>query len=217
MADNGTTHCGRQHGDAKLGLGPPPGERIRGRTVRLFATISMLSAGLMMGACAMPDTESFRAPDASNLFRQLSVTSYREKVLPPVTPADLVDADGRCAGAFVGAAGGEQAGQPNASAQDAGIPLIPAAISLDMTECDVVKRAGGGARVEIGTNERRERTATLTYVSGERPGIYSFTDGRLKSMELGPEALQQPKVAKNAKKPAKPVKRAAPANQISVQ
>ena len=46
-----------------------------------------------------------------------------------------------------------------------GIPG-PAAIALEMTECDVVKRAGVAERVEIGTNDRRERTATLTYISG---------------------------------------------------
>ncbi len=70
-----------------------------------------------------------------------------------------------------------------------------------MTECDVVKRAGIAGRVEIGANERRERTATLTYINGERPGIYNFTDGRLTSMELGPEPPAPPKTAK---KPAKP-------------
>ena len=85
-----------------------------------------------------------------------------------------------------------------------------------MTECDVVKRAGIATKVEIGANDRRERTATLTYIGGERPGIYTFTDGRLKSMELGPEPPPQ----KTAKKPVKPpAKRAAQPrpNQISVQ
>ena len=62
-----------------------------------------------------------------------------------------------------------------------------AAIALEMTECDVVKRAGSAGRVEIGANDRRERTATITYTGGERPGIYSFTDGRLKSRERGPD------------------------------
>ena len=71
--------------------------------------------------------------------------------------------------------------------REAGIPPVPAAIALDMTECDVVKRAGVAERAEIGTNDRSERTATLTYTRGERPGIYNFVDGRLKSMELGPD------------------------------
>jgi hypothetical protein len=164
--------------------------------VRFSAIISTLSVGLALGACALPDTDTFRAPDATTLFSARSVANYRDKALPPVTPADLVDAGGNCAGA------------------DASIPPVPAAISLEMTECDVAKRAGVGGQAQIGTGQRGERTATLTYVSGERPGIYNFVDGRLKSMELGPEQLAPPKTAK---KPAKPAKRAAQPNRVSVQ
>jgi hypothetical protein len=83
-----------------------------------------------------------------------------------------------------------------------------------MTECDVVKRAGIAEKVEIGANGRSERTATLTYLKGQRPGIYYFTAGRLASMELAPEP---PAPAKPAKKPAKPTKRAAQPNPVSVQ
>jgi hypothetical protein len=167
-----------------------------GMTVRFSAMISTLSIGLALGACTMPDTDSFRAPDASALFAARSVSNYRDKVLPPVTAADLVDANGSCAGA------------------DASIPPVPAAIALDMTECDVAKRAGVATRAEIGTNDRRERTATLTYTGGDRPGIYNFIEGRLKSMELGPDQPAAPKVAK---KPAKPAKRAAEPSRVTVQ
>jgi hypothetical protein len=184
-------------------------------TVRISAVISTLSVGLALGACAMPDMESFRAPDAAALFTARSVSNYRDKVLPPVAPADLVDANGSCAGAFAPpAASGDQSVQGNVPLREAGIPPVPAAIALEMTECDVVKRAGVAERAEIGTNDRRERTATLTYSSGERPGIYNFVDGRLKSMELGPD---QPAAPKTAKKPAKPVKRAAQPNRVTAQ
>jgi hypothetical protein len=164
--------------------------------VRFSAIVSVVSAGLAVGACAMPDTDSFRAPNASALFAARSVSNYRDKVLSPVTAADLVDANGSCAGT------------------DPNIPPVPAVIALDMTECDVVKRAGSATRAEIGTNDRRERTATLTYTGGERPGIYNFVDGRLKSMELGPD---QPVAPKTAKKPAKPTKRAAQPDRVTVQ
>ena len=145
----------------------------------------MVSAGLALwlGACALPETDSFRAPDASTLFRPMSVMSYKDRVLPPVTPADLVDANGSCGGT---AASGE------------GVPMIPAAIALEMSECDVVKRAGIAEKVEIGTNERRERTATLTYLQGQRPGIYHFTAGRLAAMELAPEPVS-PRPARTAR------------------
>jgi len=156
------------------------------------------------------------------------VMSYKDRVLPPVTPADLVDANGSCGGT---AASGE------------GVPMIPAAIALPQVGerltalgsevaggtpeqfaelirketikwADVVKRAGIAEKVDIGVNERRERTATLTYIHGQRPGVYGFTAGRLTSLERAPEPVAPPKPAK---KPAKPAKRAAQPNQVSVQ
>jgi hypothetical protein len=177
----------------------------------------MLSAVLLVGACALPDAESFRAPDSSNLFRKLSVTSsFNDKVLAPVTPGDLVDASGNCAGAYVPPAA-DQAAAPGVTLREAGVPIIPAAIALEMTECDVVKRAGVADRVDIGANDRRERTATLTYTRGDRPGIYTFTDGRLKSMERAPEPVAAPKVAKKPARSAPPARRAAQPNSVSVQ
>jgi hypothetical protein len=187
-----------------------------GEAVRISAKFAMLMAVLLAGGCSMPDTDSYRLPAASNLFRPMSVTNYRERTLPPVTAADLVDANGNCAGAPVAAVSGDPAAQAGASPGGA---AIPGPVALGMTECEVVRNAGVPARADVGANERRERTATLTYVGGERSGIYLFTDGRLKSMELGPEPPQPEKAsAKNKKKPAKPpARRAAQPNQISVQ
>ena len=142
--------------------------------------------------------DSYRAPDAAALFRPLSVTNYKDRVLPTVMPEDLVDANGSCAGA-------------GATAVGEGVPLIPAAIALEMTECDVVKRAGTAEKVVIGANERRERTATLTYINSQRPGIYYFTAGRLTSMERAPDPVASPRPSR---KPAKPAKRT---SQMSVQ
>jgi hypothetical protein len=160
---------------------------------------------LALGACsAMPDWDSFHAPTADALFKRTSVTSYREKALGPVAPEDLVDASGRCAGAYVpppASADGEQPGQANVS-QDAGVPAIPSAVALEMSECDVVKRAGTAENVDIGSANGSERVVTLTYLNGPRPGIYHFSAGRLKSMERAPEPVV-------AAKPAKPVKRTA--------
>lgn len=163
---------------------------------------TVLGLVLALGACAMPDMDSFRRPEASAMFRPMSVTNYKDKVLSPVSQSDLVDANGGCAGALP--AGGE----------DAAVPVIPATVALEMTECDVVKRAGTPERVEIGANERRERTAALTYINGQRPGIYNFTAGRLTSMERAPEPAAPPP---SAKKPAKPTNRVAKPSQVSVQ
>ena len=185
----------------KVTLGCSQGGWCRGLAVRFAATFSLLSAGLALGACALPDTESFRAPDASAFFTGRSVTNYKDKVLPPVAPEDLVDASGRCAGGAVPAGSSGDVSLPQA-----GVPMIPSTITLDMSECDVIKRAGFPERVEIGTNEAGERNVTLTYINGQRPGIYTFRAGRLASMDRAPETATSPKPAK---KPAKRVARPA--------
>jgi hypothetical protein len=161
------------------------------------AGIVLLLAALALGGCAMPDFESFRTPDTSTMFRAISVANVRDKALAPVTAEDMVDAQGLCAGAIAAPPAGE-GGAPSDPGQ---VPLIPSGVALDMTECDVVKRAGTPERVELGTNDRSERTAILTFSSGARPGVYYFTAGRLTSMERGPEPPP-------AAKPARPQKRA---------
>ena len=183
---------------------------IRGIFVRFAANIAMLIGVLALGACALPDMDSFRAPDSATLFTARSVANFREKQLGPVAPDDLVDSSGRCVGAVVPASGGDQPGG-NVSLPDAGVPMIPSGIVLEMSECDVVKRAGFPEQTNVGTSERGERTATLTHINGQRPGIYNFISGRLASMERAPEPPP------SARKPAKPPRRAAQPNRTSVQ
>ena len=49
-----------------------------------------------------------------------------------------------------------------------------------------------------------ERSVTLTYLSGDRPGIYRFRNGRLVTMERVAEPAQPKRPAKTAKsKPAR--------------
>jgi hypothetical protein len=101
---------------------------------------------------------------------------------------------------------GPEAGRTASAAQAAMPPDVrsaPRGIALAMTECQVVSVAGYTDRVEIGANERGERTVTLTYLSGDRPGTYRFRGGRLVSMErvAEPQAAKKPqrgtKTAKN--------------------
>ena len=66
-----------------------------------------------------------------------------------------------------------------------------------MTECQAVQRAGTPSNVAISATEKGERKVVLTYLSGPWPGIYTFTDGRLKVVEVAPD---QPKPAKPAPK-----------------
>ena len=147
--------------------------------------------------------DSFKAPD-STIFAPKAVAALRETISRPVTAEDLVDADGRCAAAFsIAEPGSDQAATP------AGVPPVQSGIALEMTECDVVKRAGPPERVEIGANERSERTAVLTYIRGARPGIYNFNSGRLVTMERAPEPAAPARPARPSKPPPPKQKRTA--------
>lgn len=149
-----------------------------------------MSAAIALGACSSFDLDTFRAPDLSIVAPRATAT-LRETPQKPVTSEDLVDTEGRCAGVPVGP-------DPNipATHQEAEMPMIPTAIALDMTECDVVKRAGHPEKVDFSTNERGERAVVLTYTRGARPGIYRFAAGRLSSIERVAEPPPPPRQQK---------------------
>jgi hypothetical protein len=114
----------------------------------------------------------------------------------PVTAEDLVSADGACPGM-------EPAGQPanaNALADGAAAaPQTPAAggtVALGHTECDVVRGIGAPTSVNLSNNPRGDRVAVVTWTTGPRAGIYTFTGGRLSSVERAPDPVVAPKTAK---------------------
>jgi hypothetical protein len=119
-------------------------------------------------------------------FESLSVGSAPQTMeFRPVTAEDLVGPQGQCTGI----------GQDAVATQGG--------IALQMTECEVVKRAGTPGNIELGTTDRGERAVTLTYASGPRPGIYRFAGGRLYAIERSQEPPPEPPKAKKppAKKP----------------
>ena len=61
-------------------------------------------------------------------------------------------------------------------------------MALGHTECDVVRGIGAPDSVNLSNNARGDRVAVVTYSQGQRAGIYTFTAGRLTSVERGPEA-----------------------------
>jgi hypothetical protein len=150
--------------------------------LRLIAVAVLAPA---VAACSS-DIGSFNVLPKLGTFESLSLGSgVQTTELRPVTAADLVGPQGQCAGA----------GQDAAATRGG--------IALQMTECEVVKRAGTPENVELGTTERGERAATLTYISGPRPGIYRFTAGRLYAIDRAQEPPPEPPKAKKppAKKP----------------
>ena len=117
--------------------------------------------------------------------------------LRPITPTDLVNADGVCP-----AAPEQAAGFADSSAAGSG----PGAggIALQMTECDVVRRAGAVEKIDVSADERGERAVVLTYLRGPSAGVYRFVGGRLVSIERAPGPPPAPAKAQKAapKKPA---------------
>ena len=121
----------------------------------------------------------------------------------PITADDLITADGQCSGMIPpGTAADANALTDGAAAAPTS---RPGAVALLHTECDVVRGIGAAPdNVSLSNNPRGDRVAVLSYSHGTRPGIYTFTAGRLSSVERGPEPAPQPKTAKPKakKKPA---------------
>jgi hypothetical protein len=121
----------------------------------------------------------------------------------PVTADDLVTADGQCPGMPPPGVPADANALTDGAAAAPG--ARPGAVALLHTECDVVRGVGAAPdNVNLSNNGRGDRLAVLTWSRGPRPGIYTFTSGRLTSVERGPEPAPQPKTAKPKakKKPA---------------
>ena len=165
----------------------------------LLRLVAVAVVAAMAAACST-DITSIRLLPKVDAFvpESLAIASApRSNELRPVTAEDLVDQQGRCAGAA--------AAQPD-GASPVAPPLTRGGIALQMTECEVVRRAGAPDQIELGTTDRGERSLMLTYGGGSRPGIYRFAGGRLYSIERTQEAPAPPAAAKPkkplAKKPA---------------
>lgn len=116
----------------------------------------------------------------------------------PVTADDLVSAEGYCAG--MAPPGGSNALAEGATASPP--PSTTGTVALGHTECDVVRGIGSPGSVNLSNNGRGDRVAVISYLQGQRAGIYTFTGGRLTSIERAPGAVVQPKPARSRKKPA---------------
>ena len=91
-------------------------------------------------------------------------------------------------------------------AADPGAPQVIGGIALGMTECQAVRRAGLPGNVAVSAGQKGERRVVLTYLTGVWPGIYHFSDGRLKEIKRAPAPPESAKPVKKqkAKKPVKP-------------
>lgn len=148
------------------------------------------------------DAEWFSRP--GRLFiRSISIDTPPLTPNKPVSAEDLVSAEGSCPGMT------PPGGPADANAQSDGPAGAPApsstgTVALGHTECDVVRGIGAPASVNLSNNPRGDRVAVINYSQGQRAGIYTFTAGRLSSIERAPEPVAAPKAVKSKpkKKPA---------------
>ena len=166
-----------------------------------LAAVAPLIAGCSGGGtdllASAKDAEWFNKP--SRLFiKNISIES------PPLTPdrpvgaEDLVSADGASPGMT------PAPGPADANASTTAPAPVGGTVALGHTECDVVRGIGAPSTVNLSSDAAGRRLATVTWTSGPRAGIYTFTSGRLSAIEGTPEP---PVVAKPAR--PKPKKKAA--------
>ncbi len=170
---------------------------VRDHTRRLTHILVFLALAPVVSGCSgasdllSKDAEWFSRP--SRLFiRNISIDSPPLTPDKPVTADDLVSAEGGCPGMAPAGAPADA----NASTDAAGGPPQTAgSVALGHTECDVVRGIGAPDSVNI-SGAGDARVATVTWLHGGRAGIYTFTGGRLSSVEKAPDAGPPPKVVK---------------------
>jgi hypothetical protein len=147
-----------------------------------FVTVAMLALVLGSGCSNMPGISDVKLmPKLSEVLPKPGVGSNQESagLNRPVTSADLVDAQGLCAGGA-----GAVADQGEAAA-------LPAhGVGLFMTECQVVQVLGAPQAVNIARTPRGDREVTMTFLTTDQAGLYRFISGRLKSIERAPGAAE---------------------------
>jgi hypothetical protein len=202
------------------------GGRVRIRSVTGGLSAVVLAAAVAACSGAGETLSEMKLSKTADLF---TIKTADSAVLPaedasfgrgPVPPEQLVDPAGRCVaetqpGGTDGAAGGVEATASPVGAAPAAAPVVPAGaqpadptqlpliggVGLGMTECQVVRRAGPPGNITISADPGGDRITVLTYLTGNQPGIYRFSSGRLKVIEKAPEP---PKPEKPVRKRAKP-------------
>lgn len=187
--------------------------RISRKAARMGGEGAVLAAlALGLAACASSvDFTQIRVPKfdpSSVLVPDPTQFAPKQESSKPITPADLVDANGMCADmsplpAAPAPAAPVEGNPENLSATPAPPPLARN-VALQMSECEVVRSLGRAGDIQITANERGDRVVVMTYATPERP-VYRFVGGRLASIERTAEP-PPPEAAK--KKPAPRKKKA---------
>src|SRR6185312_10861442 len=154
-----------------------------GRLCMLLA-LAPLMAGCSSGASDLFSRDAAWFARPGRLFiRNVSIDAPPLNPDTPVAAEDLVSPDGACPG--MAPPPGPSDANALTDAPAAAPPGLPVGghVALGHAGCDVV--------------------AGVTWTHGARPGIYTFTAGRLNSVEAAPVPVEQPKAKSRAKKKKK--------------
>ncbi len=170
-------------------------QKLPGSLLIALAAVAPLVAGCAGGADLLSkDAEWFQKP--GRLFiKNISIESPPLTPDKPVRAEDLVSADGACPGMA------PPPGPADANASTTPAP-IGGTVALGHTECDVVRGIGAPSSVNLSNDAIGRRVAVVTWTTGPRAGIYTFTAGRLSSIEGNPDPQPVPRAAKPKKKQA---------------
>lgn len=153
---------------------------IHARQILVLLAVAPMVAGCgSISDFSLKDQEWFARP--GRMFKNSStIETPPLSVAKEVTPNDLMSSDGQCAGMPAPSAPADA----NAST-DAQVPTAALApVAIGHTECDVARAIPVAPdNVNVSANERGERLARITWLHGPRPGAYTFTSGRLSSIE----------------------------------
>ena len=170
------------------------------RLLLALLALAPLVAGCQSASDLMSKDAEWFSRSGRLFIRNVSIDAPPLTPDQPIRPDDLVSAEGACPG-MVAPGGDAQALTDNV----AGAPPVPGGtVALGHTECDVVRGIGAPDSVNLSNGPGGGRVAVVTWSRGPRAGIYTFTGGRLSSIERGPEPVAPPKVAKKPPKKKKP-------------
>ena len=192
---------GRTNSYSKSG---EPGSSVRRGTIDRKSLLTLLLLGPALAGCSgatdlMSKDADWFSRTGRVFIRNVSIETPPLSQDKPVTPDELVAADGGCPGMATPGAGANALADGAAGSPP---PSTTGTVALGHTECDVVRGIGAPDNVSLSSNPRGDRVAVVSYSRGQRAGIYTFTAGRLTSIERAPEAAAPARGAKSKKKPA---------------
>jgi len=158
--------------------------------------LAPLIAGCQSASDLMSKDAEWFSRSGRLFIRNVSIDAPPLTPDQPVRPDDLVSADGACPGMAPPGAGAQALADNAAGAP----PVAGGTVALGHTECDVVRCIGAPDSVNLSTGPGGGRLAVVTWSRGPLAGIYTFSGGRLSSIERAPEPVAPPTVAKKPPK-----------------